>query len=64
MKTVYFDKDIPRILATKAIAKNKRLKNLLNSNLNAVKYAIDLPEPALPADDWVRVRNKIGRAHV
>ncbi|MBR0373209.1 MAG: zinc-binding dehydrogenase [Mogibacterium sp.] len=57
MKTVYFDKDIPRILATKAIAKNKRLKNLLNSNLNAVKYAIDLPEPALPADDWVRVRN-------
>ncbi|HPY36784.1 MAG TPA: alcohol dehydrogenase catalytic domain-containing protein [Clostridia bacterium] len=55
MKTVYFDKDIPRILATKAAAKLAR--GLLYTGLNAVKYKKDLPEPPLPAGDWVRVRN-------
>lgn len=55
MKTVYFDKDIPRILATKAAA--KFAKKLLYTNLNAVKYARNLPDPPLPAQDWVRVKN-------
>ena len=55
MKTVFFDRDIPRILATKAAA--GRAKKLLSTGLNAVKYETGLPEPALPADDWVRVRN-------
>ena len=55
MKTVYFDKDIPRILATKAAAKSA--KKLLFTGLNAVKYVTDLPDPPLPAQDWVRVRN-------
>ena len=54
MKTVYFDKDIPRILLTKAAA--KVCKPLLYTGLNAVKYRT-LPDPALPAGDWVRVRN-------
>lgn len=55
MKTVYFDKDIPRILATKFAAKHAR--GLLYGSLNAVKYLKDLPETPLPADDWVRVKN-------
>ena len=54
MKTVYFDKDIPRILLTKAAA--KVCKPLLYTGLNAVKYKT-LPDPPLPAGDWVRVRN-------
>ena len=55
MKTVYFEKNIPKILATKAAAASA--KKLLSTKLNAVKYEKDLPEPSLPADDWVRVRN-------
>ena len=55
MKTVFFDRYIPRILATKAAA--GRAKKLLSTGINAVKYETGLPEPALPADDWVRVRN-------
>ena len=55
MKTIYFDKDIPRILATKAAA--RCMKPLLYTGLNAVKYARNLPDPPLPADDWVRVEN-------
>ena len=41
MKTVYFEKDIPRILGTKAAA--KVCKPLLYTNLNAVKYKKDIP---------------------
>ena len=55
MRTVFFEKDIPRILATKAVAGHA--KRLLSTKINAVKYETGLPEPALPADDWVRVRN-------
>ena len=55
MKTVYFDKDIPRILATKAAT--RVCKPLLYTNLNAVKYKKDVPDPELPAADWVRVKN-------
>ena len=47
MKTVFFEKDIPRILATKAAA--GRAKRLLSTGINAVKYETGLPEPALPA---------------
>lgn len=55
MKTVFFDKDIPRILATKAAARTA--KGLLYTGLNAVKFARDLADPPLPAGDWVRVKN-------
>lgn len=55
MKTVYFEKDIPRILATKAAA--KCCKPLLYTSLNAVKYNRNIPDPPLPAENWVRVRN-------
>lgn len=55
MKTLYFEKDIPRILMTKFAAKN--YKKLLYTGLNAVKYNKNLSDPPLPADDWVRVKN-------
>ena len=61
MKTIYFDKDIPRVLATKGIVaagkKVKKANELLYGNLNAVKFAVDIPDPALPANNWVRVKN-------
>ncbi len=57
MKTIYFDKDIPRILATKAAARTKATRGLLFTGINAVKYAADIPDPPLPADNWVRVKN-------
>lgn len=55
MKTIYFEKDIPRILATKFAAKHA--KKLLYTGLNAVKFGKNIPDPPLPAEDWVRVRN-------
>lgn len=57
MKTVYFDKDIPRILMTKAASRSKKTWPLLYTGINAVKYKRDIPDPALPASGWVRVRN-------
>ncbi len=54
MKTIYFDKDIPRVLMTKAAA--RCLKPLLYTGLNAVKLA-SIPDPPLPGKDWVRVKN-------
>ena len=55
MKTIYFEKDIPRVLATKFAA--KCCKPLLYTGLNAVKYNRRLPDPPLPGEDWLRVRN-------
>ncbi|HHT65057.1 MAG: zinc-dependent alcohol dehydrogenase [Caldicoprobacterales bacterium] len=55
MKCVYFEKDIPRILITKLAA--KLFRPLLYTGLNAVKFNRNLPDPPLPADDWLRVRN-------
>lgn len=55
MKTVYFDKDIPRVIATKGIVsagkKIKAANNLLYSKLNAVKYVKNIPDPKLPGDN-------------
>lgn len=55
MKTIYFEKDIPRVLATKFAAKTA--KRLLYTGLNAVKYAKNIPDTPLPSGDWVRVKN-------
>ena len=55
MKSIYFEKDIPRILITKFAA--KYWKGLLYSGLNAIKYNKNLPNPKLPAENWLRVRN-------
>lgn len=57
MKTIYFDKDIPRVVATKAAARFKATRGLLFTGINAVKFKKDIPNPPLPADNWVRVQN-------
>lgn len=61
MKTIYFDKDLPRIIATKGVVAASKVirpaKKLLYTDLNAVKYAKNIPDPPLPADNWVRVQN-------
>lgn len=57
MKTIYYDKDIPRILLSKAAASTKATQKLLFTGINAVKFKKDIPDPPLPADNWVRVKN-------
>ena len=57
MKTIYYDKDIPRILLSKAAASSRATEKLLFTGINAVKFKTDIPEPPLPADNWVRVQN-------
>ena len=57
MKTIYLDKDIPRIVMTKAAARFKATRGLLYTGINAVKFKKDIPDPPLPADNWVRVQN-------
>ena len=55
MKTIYFEKDIPRILITKFAA--RFCKPLLYTGLNAVKYNKKLPDAPLPGPNWLRVKN-------
>ena len=47
MKTIYFDKDIPRVVATKAAAHFRGTRGLLFTGINAVKFKKDLPDPPL-----------------
>lgn len=54
MKTIFFDLDMPRIVATKAAA--KCCKPLLYTGLNAVKFR-QFADPPLPAPNWLRIRN-------
>lgn len=55
MKTIYFEKDIPRILVTKFAARFCR--PLLYTGLNAVKFNQKLPDAPLPGPNWLRVKN-------
>jgi threonine dehydrogenase-like Zn-dependent dehydrogenase len=55
MKTIYFEKDIPKVLLTKFAA--KCMPSLLFTGLNPVTYNRNLPDPPLPGPKWLRVRN-------
>ena len=56
MRTVYVDKDIPRMLLVKGL---RRLwPGVVFSRLSAT-HCVELPEPALPGPRWVRVRNRL-----
>jgi threonine dehydrogenase-like Zn-dependent dehydrogenase len=57
MKTIYFEKNIPKILLTKAVA--KCAPSLLFSGINAVVFNKRLPDPPLPGPKWLRVRNVV-----
>lgn len=54
MRTVYVDKDLPKMLIVKAI---KALwPNIVFSPLSPSRYA-SIPEPPLPGARWVRIKN-------
>ncbi|MDR1898418.1 MAG: alcohol dehydrogenase catalytic domain-containing protein, partial [Treponema sp.] len=55
MRTIYFEKNIPKVLLTKAAA--KLCRGLLFTGLNPVVYNRNLPDPPLPGPRWLRVRN-------
>ncbi len=55
MQAIYVDKDIPRVLLTKAIA--PRWPGFVWTPLSAARAA-HLPDPALPGPRWLRVRNE------
>ena len=57
MQTLYYEKNIPRIAYTKLAADFCR--KLLYTDFNAVQMAKDIPDPELPAEDWVRVENRL-----
>jgi threonine dehydrogenase-like Zn-dependent dehydrogenase len=56
MRTIYFEKNIPKFLLTKAL---RRLwSNVIYSPLSPTCF-VDLPEEALPGPNFVRVRNRL-----
>ena len=55
MKTIYFEKNIPKILLTKALA--KCAPALLFTGINPIKFNKKLPDPPLPGPKWLKVRN-------
>lgn len=56
MRTIYVDKYLPKMLLVKALTPLWR--NVVFSPLSPARFA-DVPEPALPGPQWVRVRNKL-----
>lgn len=55
MKALFFDNDLPRILAVKAASKFDKLAPL--SRISPVRYA-EVPEPRLPNSRWLKVKNQ------
>ena len=56
MQTIYFEKNIPKILLTAAL--RTVWPNVVFSRLSPTRLA-DIPEKALPGHDWVRVANRM-----
>lgn len=56
MRTIYVDKNIPRMLLVKAL--KPLWPNVVFSALSPAHFA-DLPEPTLPGPRWVRVENHL-----
>jgi L-iditol 2-dehydrogenase len=57
MKAIYFDISVPRYVAGKALG--PFYKPLYWSGLSCLRYG-DVPEPALPGPDWVKIRTRYG----
>lgn len=56
MRTIYFEKSIPKILLSKAL--KTIWSNIIYSRLSPTCF-VDLPEQPLPGADWVRVQNRL-----
>ncbi len=57
MKAIYFDVSVPRYVVGKAAG--PLYKPLYWSGLSCLRYG-DIPEPALPGPDWVKIRTRYG----
>jgi len=55
MRSIYFDKDIPRVLLVLAI---KPIWQAVALSSLSSTYFKDLPEPKLPGPRWLRVKNR------
>jgi threonine dehydrogenase-like Zn-dependent dehydrogenase len=56
MRTIYFEKNIPKILLARAL--RPIWPNVVYSPLSPTRFA-DVPDPTLPGPRWVRVRNHV-----
>jgi len=56
LKTLVLDVSVPRVLLTQALG---RISRKAYFALTSPLRVIDLPDPPLPAPDWVRVRNRL-----
>jgi len=56
MRTIYFEKNIPKILLSKAL--QPIWPAVVYSNLSPTRF-VEVPEQALPGPGWVRIRNRI-----
>jgi threonine dehydrogenase-like Zn-dependent dehydrogenase len=56
MHTIYFEKNIPKVLLVKAL--RPLWPGIVYSPLSPTRYR-EMPDPPLPAPDWVRVRNRL-----
>jgi threonine dehydrogenase-like Zn-dependent dehydrogenase len=56
MRTIYMDKNIPRVLLTKAIS--PRWPGFVWTPFSSV-FVANLPDPPLPGPRWLRVRNEM-----
>jgi threonine dehydrogenase-like Zn-dependent dehydrogenase len=56
MKTLYLEVTVPRILLTRLLG---RISTAAYFAPTSPLHLVDLPDPPLPAPDWVRVRNRL-----
>ena len=56
MRTMYLDISVPRILLTRVLGRISRAAYFAPTS---PLHLVDLPDPPLPAPDWVRVRNRL-----
>ena len=56
MQTIYFEKNIPKILLARAL--RPIWPNVVFSRLSPTRF-VDVPDEPLPGADWVRVRNRL-----
>lgn len=56
MRTIYFEKNIPKILLTKAL--RPIWPAVIYSRISPTRF-VDIPETTLPGPSWVRMRNRL-----
>lgn len=56
MRTIYFEKDIPKILLAKAL--RPIWPGVIYSPLSPTRF-VDIPDQPLPGNNWIRVRNRL-----